>query len=316
MLRTAAPLLLAALLLLPVNAPAQAPLPAKAPAQRVSIQVTFVTVKTQDLDALGINFDFLSVPGASATYIRGATDSRASYIYRMLTRTPTPADTYVFSILPHEAADNVAATFAFDAEIPAPAASGAGPVQRDEKVTLIPQVVPGNFVKLVMLSPLSHTQQMPLYTVPSGQQIVFNTAVVSKAQDGTGRGRLQRVSGHIKVAHTTELLIFITPTIVSEAPKTVNEPTTFVPPTHFLGADAGNPFAGTGFDQPFAGSFSDASSGLLGFGMTKPSDIFRFMSSPDFSRWQSRSRKTGTMSKPSPVIKSTLPSGVKRIFAL
>ena len=307
MSRISAFLLFNALLLPPAALSAQTPTLAGTAPRKVSLQVAFVTVKTDDLDALGINFDFLPVPRASATYLRGATDSRASYIYRMLTKTPAHADTYVFSLLPHKVSDNVAAIFTLDAEVPAPAASSAAPVQRDEKVTLIPQVAPGNSVKLTMLSPLSHAQRMFLYTVPSGQQIVINAAVV-KVQPTTGRGFIEGGSGQNKASRTTELLIFITPTIVSET----STPAPAVKPQATAQPQPQAQLSGGAADFP-SGSFGFGT----GFGPTRPSDVLRSVHWLSSLHWPGESNINGTIGGPNPVIEAPpLPGEVKRVYAL
>lgn len=334
MLRPTVPLLLAALLLLPVAAPAQTPPPAKATPQKVSIQVAFVTVKTEDLDALGINFNLIPLPASPRTFLVFAEGNIVPQLYQTLTRA-AHIGSHTIVLAPIAVSDNVSAVFTVNTKVPIDAAPMAmdqgrsgfpqltGSGQLRGKITIIPRIMPGNAVRLDMLSPVGSSQRMRFRTTPSGQQVVMNATVFAKSLNSNNQGQIEGFSGHSTVSHTTELLIFITPTIVTQtvmaAPvpeKIVTETKTFVSPTHFLGAAAGNSFAGTTFGDPVPGNYGDASSGLLGFGMTKPSDIFRSSLWLDSSHWQSRSHKTGTMST-SPVIKvPPLPSGVKRIYAL
>ncbi len=226
MLRFTAPLLLVTLLMSPVGASAQTSPPAKAPSQKVSLQVTFVTVNTDDLDALGINFDAHSLPASPETYLRCADGNIVPQLYQTLTRTTARTGSRTFALLPLKVSDDVPAVFAVNAHIPVSTPANAvnqqyssfpqltDTLQIHGKITLLPQIVLGTLVRLDMLSPLGSNQRMPLYCIPSGQQIVINAAVV-KAQPIAGRVQLEGGSGRNKVSHTTEILIFITPTILS-----------------------------------------------------------------------------------------------------
>jgi hypothetical protein len=320
----AAALPVAALLLSPLTAPAQTP-PAKVVPQKVSIQVTFVTVDTDDLDALGINFGLVPLPTFPRTFFVCAAGNVAPELYQTLTQTATHIGSHTISLTPITVSDNVPAVFTVNTQMPNvnaltavskerssfPQLTGSG--QLRGKITLIPQIMPGNLVRLDMLSPRGSNQRVLLYYIPSGQQVVINTAVV-KEQPMAGPVQIGGISGHSKVAHTTELLIFVTPTVVCEAAPVIE--TTFVPPIHFLGAAVGNPLSDNTFGNSVPSNNGDASSGFLGFGMTKPSDILRPMSDLDFSHWQSRSRRNGTINRPGRVIKTPhLPSGVSWVYA-
>ncbi len=301
---TAAPLLLAALLLSPIAASAQTPPPAKAISQKVYVQVNFVTVDTEDLDALGINFGFIVLTASPRTFLGLAEGNIVPQMYQALTRTAARIGSHTISLAPIIVSDNIPAVFAVNTQVPInapprtldqghsdfPQLTGSG--QLRGKITLIPQIVPGNFVRLDILSPIGSNQRMRFRTVPSGQQVVMYVAVVPTQVMTSGR----RI-----IPHMTELLIFITPTIVPEttAPATV---------------PAVKP------------QLRDHSSGLsdfgTGFGPARPSAVLgstRWLNSLHWSSGSniSKSNINGTIGRPSLVIEAPpFLNGVKRIYAL
>lgn len=231
MSRCISSLLLAALLLQPAAASAQAP--AKNPPRKVSLQVTFVAVKTSDLEALGINFDLVPIPAPPASpkqFLAVAAGSSVTDSYRRLTQTAgvqshfiTPASAVV--------SDTVPATFAVHAQFTDPVPetmSNPGKSfprltsssQIEGKTTFTPHIKAGNLISLDMDSPVGDGRTVHLNAVPSGQQIVINTAAVKVQEASRTSGNVPQIQSLERnlVSEAKELLIFVTPTIVTGAP--------------------------------------------------------------------------------------------------
>lgn len=308
--------LLATLLLLPLATSAQNPLPAKTIPQKVSIQVTFVTVKAEDLDALGINFNLIPLPASPRTFIAVVEGNMAAQLYQTLTHTAAHIGSHIITLAPITVPDNVPAVFAVNTQVPMdamplPIDQGrsdfpqlTGSIQLRGKITLIPQVAPGNLVGLDIISPIDSSQRMHFCTIPSGQQVAMNAKAYVEPQNSINQGQIEGLSGHGKVSHTIEFLIFIMPTIVTQT---------------VMAAPVVNPQKPV---QPepqaqFSGSAASFLSRPSGFGLGRPSDVLSAMQWLNSLHWPGGSNIDGTMGRQSLVIEAPpLPSGVKRIYAL
>ncbi len=220
-------LMLATLLLQPA-APAQTP--AKNPSRKVSLQVTFVVVKTSDLDALGTNFDFVAIPEMPKRFLTIATGSVAMQNYLRLTQT-VGIKSHVFMPAPAVVSDGGSATFTAHAQFADPAdetlpeQGKSFPLltnisQIDGNVTLIPSVGVEDLVCLDIDSPLGKAQRIKLGAIPSGQQMIINMAVV-KAQEASGTSSSTPLilgMNRNTVSEAKELLLFVAPTILIGTP--------------------------------------------------------------------------------------------------
>lgn len=218
-------LLLAALLLAPAAASAQAPpIAAKTAPRTISIQVAFVSVSVADVDALGINFNLRPLSTPPHTFLTFARGNIVSQLYQTLTRTRGKA----ILAVPITASDNSFVTIAVDTEVagvmsPSTPKSNllfpqlTGSLRVSGKLTLVPHILPGNIVTLDIVPRTQGSQQEQLITVSSGEQIVLFASLVKKQKESRASQDMPVVrgsSGHIKtLPDSQELLLFITPTI-------------------------------------------------------------------------------------------------------
>ena len=231
MLRPAAFLLLAALLLCPIAAPAQTPISAKAPPRLVALQVTFVAAEVTDVDALGFNFDLLPLPAPPHTFLKYADGNIVAQLYQTLTRTRGKA----ILIAPAATPDDAPAAISVDAKVPdytypvrmsnGPPASSRllGFFQIQGKLTITPHIIPGSLVNLDIDS--AHPGGKPIHfqASPSGGSLVI-VAPNTHGADAPILGGLVRLPDTLP--NYEELLVFITPTILPTAPT---QTSTFVP---------------------------------------------------------------------------------------
>ncbi len=223
--------LLATLLLTPTALSAQAP--AKNPSRKVSLQVTFMAVRTSDLDALGINFDFVPIPAPPASpkqFFATATGDSIAQNYRRLTQT-VGIQSHIFTLATVIVPNGMPATFVVHAQFTDSALETISNQEKsfprltsssqiDGKTTFIPHIGVADLVSLEMDSPLGDGRIVRLGAVSSGQQIVINTAPVKAQEASSTPGIAPQIQSRERnvVSDAKDLLIFITPTILVGTP--------------------------------------------------------------------------------------------------
>ena len=210
-------LLLTALLLRPIAAPAQTLPFSRLPARTVSIQVAFVPATQADLETLGLNSYLVSPTEPSDSPLRYATGKIVNRVGATLTR----QSGHAFFPDAVTVADGVAATIPVDIEgsdwtdmkalsyetiIP----KKLGDFHLQGKMLIIPHITAGNLVSLEIRLPNDDSKPIQLKAIPSEEPLV----IVAPDAQGT---KIPFFSGVSRLPDslpdTEKFLIFITPTV-------------------------------------------------------------------------------------------------------